>query len=693
MQGFPIDPVNKQPAVARWQLTQDNLLTDDKALQEYVDKVNACGFVLKNVLVIDVDAHRGGIEALERLSIDIDYNIFKECPTCVRSGYNGFHYYFKFLTLPQGVKIRRSLNNYSGLEFKTDQIIAPGSKILKKYYEKKFGKENLPPHVGEYWYVKGSVFSLINIPQKLLKLLIYDISTVKNVKINEPLKKFHTLNPKNFREYDQWISLLFAVKEAGISFDDFNTWCEQDTKYNTQFHKDSRYTQWIAAKGNGITPLTLDYFFRENGGHLTDVIDNNLILEDVKDKENNTVTDRSNFKDWIFVEAQEKFYNIRGHYFNSITTLQKTLSYCLGEQKVFDLVNMGQLSRCVGLAFQPHAGQFLEKDGYRYFNMWRPALLKAVENPVDLFIDFMKHFWPTDYKYAIEWMAAIAQKIRPRYMLLIHSAENQIGKSSIIGEIMRRICGKHNSVSLKEKHIHSDYNGYLSHAHLVLIEEMHAGSAKLQFYNVIKEMITENQIMLNEKYEKSFMIDNHAVFLAFTNYFDAMMAKEKDPRVLFLSTFQKPLPREKYNQIHAWLKNGGYENVYHYLLNYKLNSSEFSHAPDTLAKNRLADAVKCENEIFLEEYIFHKSDNFSEEFICFAMIKEKMSRKSVSYKRLRMILINKGYQKIVVSINNEKHRVYVSCLAFNNAKKNKMSINQYIRSKWEAMKKKYEDFF
>lgn len=693
-QAFVFNPKTKR-ATKGWQYTSDNLIADDKTLATYVKSVGAAGLILEDHLAIDVDPRAGGTEGLLALSKDLGVDLAQHCQTVVRTGMDGYHYHYAFpLSLPAGAKIRAKLPQYKGVEFAAIQIIAPYSVIDRAWYEKKYEGQILPERVGEYYYIRGSVFSCNVLPLALWEKLVYSPSQIStHTAIDYPLEKLNALDPTDFREYDDWLKLMFSCQEAGLTLEDFQAWSKRDPDYASDAHQQSIAEKWGMSKGFGVTSLTLEYYFGQSGKTLGDVVDLTTAFtkkERSDEPEVEAAADRSHFDDWVYIEELGKFYNKTYQYFSTSTELALSLCHCLNGMKIKEALEMGCIKRYIKLIFQPHGGEAVVKDGGICYNVWTPPTLMPVKGDVTPFIEFMKHYWPQDWHYAVEWMAAIAQKKRPRYMLLVHSRYNQIGKSSIIGKIMRLICGLRNIVSLTEKQLRSDYNDYLVKAHLVVIEELYAGDRKLQFYNTLKEMITEPMIQINKKHVSSFELDNHSVYMAFTNYVDAMMISENDPRVLMLSTTKCRRTTAYYKEMHEWLTRIGHQNVYQYLLDYDLTDIDLTHAPATDAKKVMSETAKEQSELFFEEELLANPDYKAFMFVNFQLLRSRY-KEGFKESRLRKILVGRGYQKIRVTIDKKTYKIYVSedcekrCGSMEMAQK-------YVRENWEEVKKAYSPF-
>ena len=151
--GYILIPlVGKQPITKKWVDTEyDPSITPEDFPENY-------GVVLQDTdLVIDVDPRNfpKRINSLTLLKKDIDDDLSSYT---VKTGGGGLHIYFK---KPKGLKIRRALNRYPGVEFKSkgQQVVGAGS------IHPSTGMEYLP------LYTNKKLDNIPNAPDKLLKLL------------------------------------------------------------------------------------------------------------------------------------------------------------------------------------------------------------------------------------------------------------------------------------------------------------------------------------------------------------------------------------------------------------------------------------------------------------------------------------------------------------------------------------------
>lgn len=217
----------KQVSAGKVPIDKDwlNKTFSKKYIQDNIEKGNNVGFLLGDMdLVVDVDPKNGGIESLDKLMHDIDYNFFENCPT-VQTGSNGYHFYLK---KPDNIKVKESLKIYPGIEFKTvgRQVVIPGS---------------IHPNGRMYEFDDlGVEFDFApNLPSSLLSIIErqvteIDSDTYKGIMTPEQLSELLSVLPiSNYDSNDEWFKILAASHHAtdGVGLEEFVDWSTSDPHY------------------------------------------------------------------------------------------------------------------------------------------------------------------------------------------------------------------------------------------------------------------------------------------------------------------------------------------------------------------------------------------------------------------------------------------------------------------------------
>ncbi len=209
-------------------------------------------------LVIDVDPRNfaAGDRPLERLCEDTGLDV-DLCPR-VRTGSGGFHIY---LRLPEGVKLRDTLGEYPGVEFKSAgrQVVAPGSvhpETGKCYYW-----ETASPHPREAPEAPPRLVTLARRPTRTAAAGggEYDQAQVGAM--------LEALRPEDFRDHDRWFRLMASCHHAsnGEARGEFVEWSTRDPRYTTDAGVIGRRWDSLHDSDGAVTYRTLLGALREAG--------------------------------------------------------------------------------------------------------------------------------------------------------------------------------------------------------------------------------------------------------------------------------------------------------------------------------------------------------------------------------------------------------------------------------------------
>lgn len=137
--------VGKHPKKKSWQ-TQEHVGEETLKIWNENYHCNGLGWALdEDHIVIDVDSRSGGLESLDKLQHDLAIDLFDRCSAIVKTGGNGWHFYFKKDgAINIGWKMPKA---YPGIDIKQfgGFVVIPGSLHASgNYYEwHSFEKSNL----------------------------------------------------------------------------------------------------------------------------------------------------------------------------------------------------------------------------------------------------------------------------------------------------------------------------------------------------------------------------------------------------------------------------------------------------------------------------------------------------------------------------------------------------------------------
>ena len=186
------------------------------------------GVIVKEFLVVDVDARNGGVPSFKKLCKDVPSLL--DCAFVVNTGSGGGsqHWYFK---LPEDAKTKsllQSLKSYVGIDFKTSGFVV--------------GCGSMHDSGNLYEIEKGYPQDIIDAPGELIALLerptFYRVS---NNGLDVDIDEAHIVALLEFIDpsplvYDEWITIGMAIHHclAGGGYDVWDNWSVKSSKYDNR---------------------------------------------------------------------------------------------------------------------------------------------------------------------------------------------------------------------------------------------------------------------------------------------------------------------------------------------------------------------------------------------------------------------------------------------------------------------------
>ena len=335
---------------------------------------------------------------------------------------------------------------------------------------------------------------------------------------------------------------------------------------------------------------------------------------------------------WIYIASEDRFWNPEAReplppkgfngLFNSLNPSDKgTISSVL--------LNHDLVTKVIDTAFDPRrpSGLFLAK-GQKWYNTYQPSGVEAVDGDAQPFEDFVSYLVP-DPDERDHLLKMIAWTVRNPGMklghaLLMRSEAQGVGKSMLI-EIWRQLLGEHNTRKTTTEEINSNYQSYVAGSLLVIVEELNLAFG-VQGYNRVKDLITSDTAVVNEKFVATKERANLASFVFLTNLPNPILIEDSDRRFFFIESPAMPRENAYYGTFAGWWKaNLGV--ILHYLD--EIDLSQFNpHAPppDTGAKQRLRAVSRSPLEQELAEALNERRFPFSRDIVTVGEIRESLGR-------------------------------------------------------------------
>ncbi len=218
-----------------------------------------------------------------------------------------------------------------------------------------------------------------------------------------------------------------------------------------------------------------------------------------------------------------------------------------------------------GIAYEPgRAPGIINIDGVRSLNTYMPPRIKRWKDTSGMWEQFLAHLFPDpeDRHQFCRWLATLIAlpHLRMRYGVLLVSVMQGVGKSTLF-DIVCVLVGLHNcSTPSASLIVNSDFNGWLARKRVVVVHEIYEGGS-WKAYNRLKSVITDDTLLVNEKFQATYTVRNQAHFMLGSNSERALLIEQTDRRWLVPGVTEEKHPKNDpgfWLRFHAWLASGGH---------------------------------------------------------------------------------------------------------------------------------------
>ena len=235
-----------------------------------------------------------------------------------------------------------------------------------------------------------------------------------------------------------------------------------------------------------------------------------------------------------------------------------------------------------GIVFAPN--KMVKPDQY---NLWRGYGVEAQKGQWELMRKHIRYVIcdgdETKFRYLLGWMAnAIQHPDEPGRVAIVLQGGQGTGKG-FFAKYFGKLFGQHTIHVSCADHVTGRFNGHLRDAVLVFVDEAFFAGDK-QIKNKMKALITEETLMLEDKYMKAQSIPNHMHFIIASNERHVMNVEADDRRHFILQVSDKVKnDRAYFAALRQEMENGGPEAMLFDLLEMDLAEFDVTTAPKTEA--------------------------------------------------------------------------------------------------------------
>jgi Bifunctional DNA primase/polymerase, N-terminal/Family of unknown function (DUF5906) len=262
-------------------------------------------------------------------------------------------------------------------------------------------------------------------------------------------------------------------------------------------------------------------------------------------------------REWLYLSKPHVFYHRASREYLKPQAFDSTFSSQRVQKGPFSafLLNGQYIQKVHDLDYQPQrADRFVVKDGLTWLNTYRPSDVVATPGDWAPFAEFMDYLVPEEDERAhllkmLAW-TVLNPGMKLRHALLLRSEHQGIGKT-MLAEIWSELLGPHNVRKTTTEEVSGNFQGFIKENLLVLLEELNWGVGPMG-YNRLKDLITSDTAVVNEKYMPVRNWPNFATFVILTNLETPILIEDKDRRIFFVNT--PAIPREKsyYAEFITW---------------------------------------------------------------------------------------------------------------------------------------------
>jgi len=131
----------------------------------------------------------------------------------------------------------------------------------------------------------------------------------------------------------------------------------------------------------------------------------------------------------------------------------------------------------------------------------------------------------------VNWLAGIMQTRSKQLTAWVFMGKPGAGKNVLLDHVLKPLFGDKQAIKVEDEQLKNPFNGWLQNAILIAFNEVaHDNRTRNSINSKVKAIITDNDIMINEKNVKVFTIDNHANALFFSNNEIPVLIEENDRR-------------------------------------------------------------------------------------------------------------------------------------------------------------------
>lgn len=596
---IPLKPRSKAPLNRGWR--RSPALTDAKVAAHLAAGGNVGAMLRDDQLVVDADprAYEPGDDPLARLTADFG---LPSGPT-VETGGGGRHVY---LRIPAGLKLRGSLADYPGIEFKSvgRQVVIPPS--VHPDTGCRYMWDPLAPETEPVPFAPERLVAQLQRPDRT--------SVASDLVLTS--EQFETalnrLNVLDFSDYPAWLELAMSCHAAtdGEGLDVFVEWCAGDPTYVDKLHTIPSHWASFDVQG-GISIGTFSHILNKKGhGDIVDAFHRSPAAVDFPAYDDRPVEEKAPAPDLID-QMNERFCGVvesgsfvvfRNDIDSTFTPPREVLTRM--SRRGFIEYHEDERVRVPGQERKVSKAEFWLKSPRRRkyegivfdptsndpskLNLWRGWAVEPKPGNWSLMRQLIEEVLVSGdvahAEYVVKWLAFMFQhpEISPQSALAFRGGEGT-GKSTF-GRALLALTGTHGMTVSSPSQFAGRFNAHLRNVVCLFADEASTRGNR-EAEGIVKQLVTEPTIAFEAK-GKDVVSGRNMVHLIMASNHEWIIPAGMDARrfAVFDVADTRKGDAAFFTALNAQLESGGLAAMLHDLREIDLTSWHPSHnVPQTQA--------------------------------------------------------------------------------------------------------------
>jgi len=302
---------------------------------------------------------------------------------------------------------------------------------------------------------------------------------------------------------------------------------------------------------------------------------------------------------WAYVEEADMFVCTEmPEIIRSEAILNKMLAPFSHAAETSRLITRAYNGRSTRVCYRPDEnGLMVTFRGSSAINLHVKSCIRPEKGDPGPWLEFLEYMFVNEKerKEIAKWCATIIARpdIRMPYGVLLVSEQQGIGKTTLGAHILAPLVGHSNVGFPAEKDILNDFNDWVANKRLVFVNEIYSGHS-WKAYHSLKTVITDRDVTVNQKYMRSYVIENWTHVMACSNSMRALKMENDDRRWFYPEITETPWPNKKFIEFRHWVESGGLNIIRQWAENYGDYVGVSGRAPMTARKKEMIEGSRSE---------------------------------------------------------------------------------------------------